>query len=596
MIGKLKKLGDFALGVFKEKNPFRLNTSLQEATALLLKFTLNENNCTFDGVELMDYGQDKINDLLLKNVKGNAVSEFPTVFYDKGNPVRSLKKLERIIKNNKGINGLLDPLWETFKKQLPEFERVLLPYSEANVTYLLSIEINGQLIGRSDYYQKIKEKALEQKYSLYYQRYNTESRGENAHCYVCGKLQNELWGFVNPFNFYSANEYAYIAGGFRRENSWKNFPVCPDCARSLSSGRDILKERLSFPFYGFRYFLIPDPIMDSKEYDDLIDLVINHYDRPELKESSGKKRERLTNAENEILDVLAEQKNIATFTLLFYEETNSEFKILQEMTDVLPSRFRKLFETKAWVENFAEFKDLNGIYTKNEVDNLCFDFGIIRTFFQTDFNNDFLEVIANIFKGQQLSKSFIIHKISERLAQSFRLEKSDKNKYLKEKRQFDYLKAKIFIKFLYKLNLIEKDEHKMEIKMENKYEKYFQTHPEFYDADWKKAVFLIGVLVQHVMDIQWRDRKATPFRSRLNGLKINYRIVKRLLPESIEKLEQYKSNYYRELEEVIARLMESGEPDLKQQSVDEISFYFAMGMNLNKQFKSDKETEGEDNE
>jgi len=61
-------------------------------------------------------------------------------------------------------------------------------------------------------------------------------------------------------------------------------------------------------------------------------------------------------------------------------------------------------------------------------------------------------------------------------------------------------------------------------------------------------------------------------------------------------LKQYKSNYYRKLEEVIARLMESGEPDLKQQSVDEISFYFAMGMNLNKQFKSDKETEGEDNE
>ncbi len=71
--------------------------------------------------------------------------------------------------------------------------------------------------------------------------------------------------------------------------------------------------------------------------------------------------------------------------------------------------------------------------------------------------------------------------------------------------------------------------------------------------------------------------------------------VKRLLPESIEKLEQYKSNYYRDLEEVIAKLMESGEPQLKQQSVDEISFYFAMGMNLNKQFKSKKETEGDNN-
>ncbi|NHZ84462.1 MAG: TIGR02556 family CRISPR-associated protein, partial [Planctomycetia bacterium] len=120
--------------------------------------------------------------------------------------------------------------------------------------------------------------------------------------------------------------------------------------------------------------------------------------------------------------------------------------------------------------------------------------------------------------------------------------------------------------------------------------------PEFYDADWKKAVFLTGVLAQNVMDVQYRERSARPFRSRLNGLKLDNRAIKRLLPESIEKLEQYKSNYYRELEETIAKLMESGVPELKQQSVDEISFYFAIGMNLNKQFKLKKETEGENNE
>lgn len=132
--------------------------------------------------------------------------------------------------------------------------------------------------------------------------------------------------------------------------------------------------------------------------------------------------------------------------------------------------------------------------------------------------------------------------------------------------------------------------------MDNKYENYFKEHPDFYDADWKKAVFLLGILAQNLLDIQWQERGATPFRDRLNGLKIDYRTVKRLLPECINKLEQYQKNYYRELEEVIAALLESGEPDLRMQSVDEISFYFAMGMNRNKNFKPKDVNEGEKNE
>lgn len=153
------------------------------------------------------------------------------------------------------------------------------------------------------------------------------------------------------------------------------------------------------------------------------------------------------------------------------------------------------------------------------------------------------------------------------------------------------------MKFLYSLKLIENPKNKMEVEMDNKYQDYFLEHPDFYDADWKKAVFLLGVLAQNVMDIQWQERGSTPFRDRLNGLKIDYHTVKRLLPECINKLEQYKKNYYRELEEVIAVLLESSEPDLRNQSVDEISFYFAMGMNRNKQFKSKEEiNEGDQNE
>ena len=252
----------------------------------------------------------------------------------------------------------------------------------------------------------------------------------------------------------------------------------------------------------------------------------------------------------------------------------------------MPSRFQKIIEAKKNIERFDEFKNLGGLYKKGEFHNLSFNFGIIKTFFPSSYNNDFLDITTKILKGQKMSKSFVTHQISEHLAKGFR------NEVL----YHDIEKAMIFLKFLYELNLINQTKGKMEVTMENKYEDYFQKHPEFYDADWKKAVFLTGVLAQNVMDIQWQERNARPFRSRLNGLKLDHRAIKRLLPESIEKLEQYKSNYYRELEECIALLMESGEPELKLQSVDEISFYFAMGMNLNKQFKYQKETEGENNE
>ena len=44
------------------------------------------------------------------------------------------------------------------------------------------------------------------------------------------------------------------------------------------------------------------------------------------------------------------------------------------------------------------------------------------------------------------------------------------------------------------------------------------------------------------------DKKATPFRTKLHGLKMNEALIKRLLPEIQNKLEEYEKNYYRDLE------------------------------------------------
>lgn len=606
MINKLKILGEYISENSQDLNSINIS-DINSANVIVLSYTLIDNKCEFKEIDIMEYDDTKKNKLmLLKDIKGNKVSSFPTVYIESKGIEKSLKKINRILKSAMEINTDLKALstlfnyeYENWKKanqnnpDQEESELMEISYLEKIPNFLstkdknlLTININDKFIGDSEYFKPVIHNYLETKDEEYFNKYNTSSLGVKAHCYICGKLSEKVFGFCDTFKFYSANEDAYIAGGFNKKNTWKNYPVCPECSIHLRIAKDKLNQYFDRYFYGNKYLIIPAPtLMKGDFFDFFKDIEMELKDLSLNKENESNQQLR-NELEEDIFDTFAKQKNQVTFTFFFYKASNSEFKILQEAEDILPSRFQKIIHAKKKVEDYDEFKNLKGLYEKEVYHNLSFNFGIIKTFFPSNYNNDFLDITTKIFKGQCISKSFIYHQISEHLAQGFR----------NDKIYYDIKKAMIFIKFLYELRLIENSKGKMEVKMDNKYEDYFQKHPDFYNDDWKKAVFLIGVLAQNVIDIQLRLRGAKPFRSRFNGLKLDHRAIKRLLPESIEKLEQYKENYYRELEEAIALLMESGEPELKAQSVDEISFYFVMGMNLNKQFKFKKEIEGENHE
>jgi len=110
------------------------------------------------------------------------------------------------------------------------------------------------------------------------------------------------------------------------------------------------------------------------------------------------------------------------------------------------------------------------------------------------------------------------------------------------------------------------------------------------DEATKRALFLEGILALKLLNIQFRDKNAKPFYSRLNGLKIDEKVARRLLPEMINKLEEYDKNYYKELEEAISYYFTQS--DFSKFTVDEMSYYFALGLSLGKHYKKeDKEEE-----
>lgn len=87
-----------------------------------------------------------------------------------------------------------------------------------------------------------------------------------------------------------------------------------------------------------------------------------------------------------------------------------------------------------------------------------------------------------------------------------------------------------------------------------------------------------------LLDVQYANRKSTPFRSKLYSLKLNERRLKRIFPEIVVKLEEYDV-FYPRLREYISEILVKAEDNGWKLSNDEISYYFALGVNLGGVFK-----------
>lgn len=223
---------------------------------------------------------------------------------------------------------------------------------------------------------------------------------------------------------------------------------------------------------------------------------------------------------------------------------------------------------------------------------LLFTFGHIRQFFSSGLDQDltkyFLEITNSIFTNKKIDYSFLMHAISHSIQKEFADGKPTKLLTFQGLQLLDYLN---------RLKLIELDDggSKMNEKqsgnileeitspLDEKIERIFKEFPDFFNEPAKKAVFLQGLLTESLLYTQRTernvDRGSEPFRNKLRGLKLDEQLVKRLLPEIQNKLEEYGKNYYSKLEEHISKYMIESGNDWKM-SKDEISFYYVLGMDL----------------
>jgi len=626
MIDAIKEIGRYS--VEKEgkslKNPLDIlvdnPTNKFTKNILFIEIINNNNQFEYNGINNEEYSKNNLKKYLYKKGSPNGTDITPTAMITDIKKTFK-KKIFNWFEDHKEVGlddnqNFLVKIGNCLRKNedqiLTDLEEKY--NKESNV---VSLKINNKYIG--DYHifgEILVNKAKEGFYfTKSFSGKNQYSKSNNQICSVCNK-KTEVYGFVNTFNFYTVDKPGFVSGGFAQKDAWKNYPVCLDCALLLEEGKKYMEEEdnLRFDFYGLKYFLIPKFAGEVNENTKI--KVLEKIEKQKNPKYRDNEIIRLTNAENEILNMLEKESNYMNINFMFYDKSNSAFNILLYIEDILPSRLSLLFYIKEEIDKKNIFKEcpVPGLENKKKTGEkpLEFNFEILRTFFYSTQNKEwiskkyFLDIVNKTFTNKQVDYDFLMKFIVQKIRDEFLNKHPTKISTLKGFMLLNYLNDLKILKMekgdkMEESTIREFEENKENIKeIEKKINSFFDEFRDFFcNNDAKKAVFLEGVLAQKLLNIQRLPEVSNakpgkePFRHNLKGLKLDEKEIKRILPKIQNKLEEYGKNYYSSIETTISNHLVSAGNDWKM-SNDEISFYFVLGMNLAYKFKKEKENkEGE---
>lgn len=580
-LGKLEKekLGDDTLVLFIE-NP---NDNGRYNNVLEIKI---DRDFKYEKINVSEFKESYLEKYLYKKGASNGADYTPTARIttpDKTLNNKIIKCLKDTIseyedrEETKILKKLLSTVVENKETILKDIEKNL----NSKENYILTLVYDEKFVGDFQVFRdKIRKKSIES----YYLIEKKESIGEDKYCSICKNRKEKVYGKANIFKFYTVDKKGYVAGGFKKVDSWRNFPVCEECAINLELGKRYLDSNLSFKFQGRDFYLIPKFIYKK----DMAKVLKT------LTRMDANIDEQYENTEDIVFKRVEKLNDYVTFDLLFYEEINSALNIKLNIQEVLPSRFKKVYNNMSQVNNLFR-KSIKS----NEKFNLNFSFLNIL-FPRKNYNRYFLEVVDIIISDKSVDYKFIINYLTNYIIKGFN----------EENRRYFYLNtitAYSFLIYLRVLGVLFKERGPMKI-MENMYwdikdydskeelfENFFKDNMDFFNTADKKAVFMVGFLSQKLLNIQYAKENRTPFVNRLKGLKLNKKDIRRLLPEIQNKFVEYDANYYKDVESITSLyLLKAGE----NWSISEldIPFYFSLGMNLERHInlKSEKEDKIDD--
>ncbi len=543
----LRALRDIGL-IFSElsgESDIPIYDPIEADYVIVLNFNANGD---FVSVELEEFSKDKLGRYMYKKPKSNNPPGLtPTISLNKSELSKSLNHIKNILKNYKGIAEIPEIEIKDDDIILSSIEKKLEQGKLKKEKLLLTIKIDNKYIGEIEAFKKRLEELINQE--------GRESKAI-AVCSVCMQ-EKEVSGNISPFRFYTIDKPGYIVGGFKKEISYKNFPLCYDCKKIISFGFHKVRENLKFSIgNSIDYYLIPDFILGKDEVKKRILKILS----TSTKNSNLSERgyNSLMSEEEEILYVLSKEKDVVSLNFLFLREPtgSNEQVILLYLQDIYPSRLKQLFAIKKYIEDFFSSEDYRYIFT----------YDTIYKFFRE--SRFFMEIVDKTFRGYKIEEKFLI----PFLLDSIRKSVFDNGNYISVIR--DAFAVFLFVKISTKEVVMENKE----IKEVKDIEEFLDSIPVL-DSPVKKGLFLLGALTESILQIQQRERGSKPFLKKLKGFKMDQTEIMGLLSDVRDKLESYEK-YYGHNEELFVKTMEylTSADTNWELNIEQINFYFLAGM------------------
>lgn len=406
-------------------------------------------------------------------------------------------------------------------------------------------------------------------------------------CSICGTPDIEVSGLLQIPNFklYTLDKPGSVSGGFDPSNAWRNFPACRECCDRVDFAGERVKKHLSFDYYGFKYLFLPSPVQPSKT------LVYEFVDRLTDARVNRSAQKRLTAAEDEVLYILAQERNLLQVDLLFYQPDPKFFRPALYVPGLLPTRFRKLFDSKDRVDDHPWLKEPSPKSFTTEQ----FTFGSLRNVFPaahggSTFDDDFLSATRAALELRQFSPRRMLQVGMRWVQQDYREGKAWPF------RLADLFRCILFFEILTDSNS-ERSETRMNIDYGNS-EQAERVRGVLGQASGKlrmdpaaQAAFLVGACCSRIEIIQQHARGAAPFAGKLKGFRLSQPDVYRLFVAAKDKAKAYGPD----AEKKVSGLLEcaaaalAATPERWPLSPDEVSYFFALGHTLRSRFAKDAE-------
>jgi CRISPR-associated protein Csh1 len=295
----------------------------------------------YKGLCLRDYTPDLETKLLYKKLNGHEDASLTSKLQT--NKVQNT--IKRIFNHlSKNDPELYDKLKDYKEKIVRDLER--LEYDKKKV-YLLTIKLDGKLPGEVDKYVEGFKKRISRDF---YMDSNVKARGVGV-CSLCNE-EKEVNGLFRELKWYTIHNSSFSMFEDKNE-AYKQFPVCDDCAYTLIAGKRVLDDLLTIKLFGMDAWVIPKTsrIEDLDKFMSMFISFIKGY------EKLGFTRD-FTMLEQRLERFLSSQKQVLSYSIVFWIKGH-DWKIIDVIDEVPPSRFTQIIKRIREVEKEFEHEEVN---------------------------------------------------------------------------------------------------------------------------------------------------------------------------------------------------------------------------------------------